>query len=334
MDTPISTGLRGDPAPLFRAVANSTKPIYQILKCISLVPKIHVRLCDDGIRFMTESSRTMQATAFLPKTLFTSYILSSSGEEDEEPVFQISFPAFLETLQILGSLDTATRSQRADHESYRSGAHNYKPDAFSHQTLGIVGSCTFTYIEHGASFDMMINEAGVLTTASLNTYLAEMPDGIPFDNDALGFRIIMGARLLSDIMSELAITRPDKLSISITRSSPYVAFSGHSDLGDTVIDFRRGRRELLETFIMSTEGNHWMQTYRFDLLSAAADAMKIATKVAFRGDEQGVLSFNFMVETSGDEGVNSFIRFDIVPFARGVDDEETDTGGEVSEEEN
>lgn len=178
----------------------------------------------------------------------------------------------------------------------------------------------------------MINEAGVLTTASLNTYLADMPDVIPFDNEAVMFRIVMAARLLSDMMAELAVTHPEKLTVSVTRSSPYVLLSGHSDLGDSVVDVGRGRRELLETFTMHADADHWLQSYRFDLLRAAGDGMKIASKVAFRGDEQGVLSWNFMVDAAAGNGESSFIRFDFVPYARGIDDDEEGEEGEEEDE--
>jgi len=46
--------------PMFRAIVFSTKAIVQILKCINFAPKVHVRLCRDGIRFMADSSRVMQ----------------------------------------------------------------------------------------------------------------------------------------------------------------------------------------------------------------------------------------------------------------------------------
>lgn len=46
--------------PMFRAIVFSTKAICQILKCINFAPKVHVRLCRDGIRFMADSARVMQ----------------------------------------------------------------------------------------------------------------------------------------------------------------------------------------------------------------------------------------------------------------------------------
>lgn len=46
--------------PLFRAVASSTRPLYQLLKCISFTNKIHVEITEGGLRFAADNSRVMQ----------------------------------------------------------------------------------------------------------------------------------------------------------------------------------------------------------------------------------------------------------------------------------
>ena len=66
----------------------------------------------------------------------------------------------------------------------------------------------------------------------------------------------------------------------------------------------------------------WTQSYKFEMIKSAAEAMRLASKVSVRGDEQGVLSLQFMVEVEG--GGISFVDFRFVPFIRGEDDDEED----------
>lgn len=64
------------------------------------------------------------------------------------------------------------------------------------------------------------------------------------------------------------------------------------------------------------------------MVKAATEAMRLASKVSFRSDRQGVLSLQFMVEVEG--GGVSFVEFRFVPFVREEDDSETE--GENSDE--
>ncbi|KXH48365.1 repair protein Rad1/Rec1/Rad17 [Colletotrichum simmondsii] len=299
------------PQPLFRAVASSTRPLYQLLRTISFSNKVHVQLQEDGIR-MTDHRL---GTAFLDKKLFTSYSLNLA-EEEPLPNFQITLPALLETLQIFGAVDIATRTQKAEQDPYRSNLRNYRPDAFSNQTLGIGGTCSLVYTEEGSQFNIIIEESGVKTTASLTTYLPEIPEEIPFDRENLSFKIIMQARYLLDALAELAPTGPSRLTISASKNQPYLSLSGAGDLGSSSVDFAKGR-ELLETFSIQ---DRWSQTYKFDLIKSSSEAMRIASKISFRGDAQGVLSLQFMVEVEG--GGVSFLDFRFVPFITHEDDED------------
>lgn len=61
-----------------------------------------------------------------------------------------------------------------------------------------------------------------------------------------------------------------------------------------------------ETFLVSppsTMGERIQQSYRFALVRKAARAMAVANKVSIRGDRQGVLSLQFMIELDDEQGV-------------------------------
>jgi cell cycle checkpoint protein len=276
----------------------------------------------------------LAGVAFLDKALFTSYTLNVEtpieGESPEFPSFQINLPALLETLQIFGAVDSATRVQKADQDPYRGNLRNYRPDAFSNQTLGIGGTCVLRYDEAGSKFSIIIEESGVKTAANLFTYMPEIPEEIPFDREELAFKIITQARYLLDALAELAPTGPEKLTIVASRAQPYLVLTGSGgDLGSSSVDFAKAR-DLLESFSIQ---ERWVQTYKFDLIKSSSEAMRIASKVSFRGDRQGVLSLQFMVEIEG--GGLSFLDFRFVPYVRGDgedEDEDEDVGDNEAQE--
>ncbi|KAK6065144.1 repair protein Rad1/Rec1/Rad17 [Seiridium cupressi] len=309
--------------PLFRAITSSTRQIYQLLKCISFTTKVHVQITQDGIRFAADHSRVMQGVAFLDKALFTKYTLSLPDNEDAAlPQFQINLAAFLEALQIFGAADVAAKQAKADAEPYRSNLRNYRPDAFNHQTLGMQGTCSFLYEEDGSPLSIIMEETGVKTQCNMITYTPDQPDDIPFDRDDLTFKIIMQARWLLDGLSELAPMSPTRVNITASPNAPYLSLTSSGSLGSASVDFSGGR-DLLETFSVREK---WVQGFKFDLIKSASEAMRIASKVSFRGDGQGVLSLQFMVEVEG--GAVSFLDFRFVPYADNSMEDDEDTGSD------
>lgn len=263
----------------------------------------------------------------LDKTLFTSYVFQPPSDEDSTsndgdegppplPAFQINLPFLLETLQILGSMDGAKKS-----ESERGTILSYKGGAapFSDRALGLPGTCTITYAEEGAPLSITIEESGVKTTADLVTYLPEIPEDIPFDRGDLAFKIIMQPRCLLDALADLATMNPAKLLIEVTPHAPYLVLATKGgDYGSSSYDFAKAR-ELLETH--SAQGR-WSQAFKYDFIKAASEAMRIGNKVSVRGDGQGVLSLQFMVE--GERPGLSFLDFKFVPFVGYDGEDETE----------
>lgn len=178
----------------------------------------------------------------------------------------------------------------------------------------MVGICRLSYEGDGSPFSIVLEESGVTTTCNLNTYVSENPEEIPFQRDAMQVKIIMQARWLSDAVAELSSTTPSRLDITAHTGAPYLSLSAVGHLGSASVEFSKGR-ELLETFTVSQT---WTQSYKFEMIKAAAESMRLASKVSIRGDEQGVLSMQFMVEVEG--GGISFVDYRFVPFLQ--DDEE------------
>jgi cell cycle checkpoint protein len=282
---------------------------------------------------------TVLGIVFLDKALFTTFncaIPTPEADADQEdasndiPSFQISLVALLETLQIFGAADAATsRFSKPENDGYNTNIRPNRPNAFSNQALGMAGICRFSYAGEGSPFSIILEEAGVTTVCNLNTYDPEGSEEIPFQRDALQVKIIMQARWLFDAIQELNSATPSRLDIVAVPGKPYFSLSATGHLGSVSVDFAKGR-ELLETF---TVRDRWSQSYRFDMVKAALEAMKLASKVSVRGDEQGVLSLQFMVEVEG--GGVSFVDFRFVPFIRGEEDDDDDgqSGDNADEDE-
>jgi cell cycle checkpoint protein len=248
--------------------------------------------------------------------------LDDEADVADLPNFQISLSALLETLQIFGAADVANpRFSKGENDGYNSTIRAGRHNAFSNQALGMsTGVCRLSYVELGSPFSIILEEAGVTTTCNLNTYEPEDAEEIPFQRDAMQVKIIMQARWLFDALSELSSTSPNRLDLTAYPTAPYLSLSAVGHLGSATVEFSKGR-ELLETFAVAEK---WTQSYKFEMVKAAGEAMKLASKVSVRGDEQGVLSLQFMVEV--EEKKVSFVDFRLVPFVAGEDDEEEGEG--------
>ncbi len=225
--------------------------------------------------------------------------------ESESPIFAISLPALLETLQIFGLTDT--NKDRWNRDPYSSGAPR-PPSAFDNRVLGITGTCRLSYAGEGAPLCVIIEEGSVTTTCELVTYEPMATEDIPFARDQLTVKIIMRASWLHDAVSELSSTDPERVTLMASSAAPFFVLSATGALGSAAVQFERDKG-LLETFQV---GRQVVNEYKFTLLKATTRAMAIATKVSIRIDEQGVLSLQFMIEIEG--GGVSFVDFRFVPL--------------------
>ncbi|RKF80821.1 DNA damage checkpoint control protein rad1 [Golovinomyces cichoracearum] len=316
-------------APIFKSVSSSTKQLFQLLNCIRFAPKVHVQISEEGLRFAADEARVMQGIVFLDKTLFTTFFCNMpefylendlQSSNPDLPTFQISLPALLETLQILGTTDHSfSRYSKSDHE-YDANIRSGRTNAFSNQALGMNGVCRLSYQSTGSPLSIILEESNVMTTCHLTTYQAEYSEEIPFDRDSMQVKIIMQARWLFDALSELSTISSSRIDVTAYPTSPYFSLSAVGPLGSAGVDFSYGK-DLLETFAVA---NKWTQSYKIDLLKTSIEAMKLASKVSIRGDEQGVLSLQFMVEVEG--GGKNFIDFRFIPLIRNEEDDQTESG--------
>lgn len=340
-------------SPLFTAVSSSARQLFLLLRCISFAPKAEVQITHEGLRFSVEEARVVQGLAFLNRNLFTSFSYNPPFSSNDtarssdppisdapaNPTFQISLAALLETLQIFGVSDST-----APGYSSRSSYHSSLTSAFNTPALALGGICRITYTNLGAPLSITLDEAGVTTTCDLTTYEADrvtededdLDESIPLQRDALALKIIMRSTWLHNAITELSSVNPEVLSLTASAARhPYFLLSGlGGPFGDSFVDFqpemppkenksngafKRKSPVVAETFhVASPTGTNdrVRQRYRFGLIKKAGRAMALASKVSIRGDVQGVLSLQFMIEV-GDGGV----------VGRSRDDNSTAPGG-------
>lgn len=345
-------------APLFSAVSSSARQLFLLLRCISFAPKAQVQISGEGIRFSIEDSAVMEGMAFLERALFTSYQFNlpastrnDNEEEDESssnPVFAVSLPSLLETLQIFG---LTAEGKPNPFSSGGAGGEAFSRHAFSNQVLGVSGLCRVGYEAPGAPLRIILEEQGIKTTCDLNTYEPSFTSDIPFSRDHIAMKVIMRASYLFDAIAELSANNPQIITLSARRRTFTVSAS--SPLGSATVDFHRDAKGtthrptadesgetatngdtqttssgLLETFLLATESGSFNQSYKFAHVAATRKALQAATKVSIRADGQGVLSLQFMIENLEGGGV-SFVDFRFVPLvgdeeAEGMSEDEDD----------
>lgn len=320
--------------PVLAAVSTSVRQLCQLLSCIRFADKVQVSINADGITFSVEEARVMQGSVFLDKAMFNSFIYHPSEDSDDSPVFQVSLPALVETLNIFGASEASTKFSRPEDDEYASNIRPQRNDPFSNQTLGMTGVCRLAYGGIGEPFQIILEESDVTTTCNLITYESDGIEEIPFDKQALEVKIILQSRFLHDAISEISSMTAlsagpgSRLKVLASPRAPFFSLSSAGVLGSAAIEFTKSR-ELLETFSVSERGR-WVQYYKFDLIKQAQEAAKMASKVSFRGDSQGVLSLQFMVE--GEGGAYSFVDFRFVPSVEnGEEDEETEDDADYEE---
>ncbi|CBX97781.1 hypothetical protein IAQ61_001023 [Plenodomus lingam] len=323
--------------PILTAVSSSARQLFLLLRCIAFSTKAYIQLSEVGLQVSVDEASSMGASAFLDKSLFTTYTYhappltqhsvqdSDDSEDDTEPTsstptFQISLPALLETLQIFGLTDpSSSKPSWARDNPYPTST------AFSNNVLGMNNLCRISYAAIGAPFSITLTEASIRTQCDLTTYESANWVDVPFDPLALACKIIMPASHLFDAISELSATSPEKLVLyaRTVRGKPFLAFSAQGTLGSARVEFsnqhdnahpktRNSIRTstnaapatpipatLFETFQLSDTDSVLRCTFKFSLVQKAARTMSVARKVSLRIDAQGVLSLNFMVAVEG-----------------------------------
>ena len=338
---------------LFTAVTSSTRQLLQLLRCVSFAESVLVQVTEDGLRFAAEEMKVMSGEelilycsahlwhsglVFIHRSLFSTYeyqplTVPQEPESDREEVsFQVSLSSLLEVLQIFGSNEIKHRwsEREAGYGGIRSTMSRGGPAAvLGASSLGVVGLSRFSYNRPGDPLSIVLEEAGVRTMCELFTYEEDPQTDISLQKPVC-FKIIMRADWLFDAIAELTPNAPERLTVSVSRTPPHFTLSSAGSLGSMSVEFTKDR-DLLDVFQCD---ERFLNSYKFSLLRSAARAMSMASRVSIRGDEQGVLNMQFLMEL--EEGGSSYVDFRFLAFvSEETDDEseETDVAEERSRKE-
>ncbi|KAF2743036.1 hypothetical protein M011DRAFT_411412 [Sporormia fimetaria CBS 119925] len=240
----------GDERPVLTAVSTSARQLYLLLRCINFSDKAHVQITEEGIKFSVEEASVMEGSAFLDKSLFTTYIFhapveaghsnqsdsdsdtqSNPGDTSTISTFQMSLPSLLETLLILGLTDSSNGKPPWTRDMVSSTAFN--------NVLGLNSMCLISYRGLGDPLSLVLTESSIRTTCNLNTYEPAFADEIPFDRQSLAFKTIMRGSWLFDAITELQATNPESLTMvaRMVRERPWFAVSAKGPVGSARVEF-------------------------------------------------------------------------------------------------
>lgn len=181
------------------------------------------------------------------------------------------------------------------------------------------GICLLFYNVEGDFFSIIFEEGSVKMICNFIIYVFEILEDIFFDIEDLGFKIIIQVKWLLDVLVEFMFVLLEKLIIIVSKVVFYFKFiSVGGVLGSGGIDFVQGK-DLFEIFFVRKK--KWSQVFKFDMFKVVNEVMRIVIKVSLRGDGQGVLSMQFLVEVGGEGGGVCFLDFRFVFY---VDREEED----------
>ncbi|KAJ5454439.1 uncharacterized protein N7458_005395 [Penicillium daleae] len=306
----------------------------------------------------------------------------SSGEV-EYPHFLVSLSALLETLKIFGindltepngSRDTNLPQTNPASSAFSAPAllmdrsctlqytQHGAPLSIAITEAGVKTTCELvTYEPEDAETDIPLQRDAIIMkiimrSAWLHNAIAELDSSTPTilklsacaDREPY-FALTGAGGPFSESTVEFSIDQHNEITGGATQGDH--ASQAHKVLTDDGTSRPRATRAkaaptVTETFQVSppsSMGERIRQSYRFALVRKAARAMAVANKVSIRGDRQGVLSFQFMVDLDDNTptgrsvgagvralaGPRCFVDFRFVPL---LDEEEAEMDALDTEE--
>ncbi|MFH4976160.1 hypothetical protein AB6A40_002869 [Gnathostoma spinigerum] len=170
------------------------------------------------------------------------------------------------------------------------------------------------YDGHGSPLKLMVEKDGVVVKCLVRTLNPDVILDFDFDTLNLSAKIIMKPLKLRETFQDLDTTC-SAVKLMIKQHVFSIATIG--DYGEVQVDFPQ-HSEQIEKMECSSEATHH---YRYNLLKRMIPSLGLCSKVSLRIDQRGILSMQFMIETSDNH--NIFIEFFCVPDVEYSDQEET-----------
>eukprot|EP00842_Homolaphlyctis_polyrhiza_P000030 jgi/Hompol1/1027/HPOL_004429-RA len=256
----------------------------------SVLQKAYCTIAAEGIRLTAEDSRTVQAKAYLPKSLFRDFKWSDNTQlsDLDELSFVVDIRALTDCLTIFGAQQPSGSSSSAtvgdDHAVNQGGAAGAQSSPVSLQ---------LSYPKTGGELTLMLQDGNVVTACELATYDNEPITDLHahFEERPLISKIIMKSDWLKTAFAELDDTSSD-LTLSISPVYPFLRMSASGLAGESDLDYPRDT-EVLESFHCAMASTH---RYKFTMLHPCMKALGMSIKTSIRVNEIGILSLQFMLQ--------------------------------------
>ncbi|VDL95639.1 unnamed protein product [Schistocephalus solidus] len=274
---------------------------------ISLLKSVHFRdlatlfVSKNGLKVTVEDAKCVQGSAFLQADLFEEFRIS-------QPIiaFKINLNILLDCLSVFGT-------------SYQAS----------------LTSAILTYKQHGDTFDLLLEDNGVVAECNIKTMDALQILDFDFSSSKVTSKIIIKSDCMREAFSELDVTSEvlEVVVIPPPLPQPRLRLTTYGYTGTVHYDFPRDS-DPVEVFECSAP-DALLARYRLSLLRPATNrALALSSRVCIRMNERGFLSLQYMITSlHHNDSQASFVEFFCVPDVDDTEDHRTTndiTSGDIS----
>ncbi|KAG8688680.1 ssDNA endodeoxyribonuclease [Ceratobasidium sp. 394] len=305
-------------------------------------------ISEAGLTVTVEEARSLLANAYIPYTIFSSYIFNppptnpgTSQDSDSQPaaIFEVQLDVLLECLNIFGTAggnlmtkaggggggEPKTKGKGQAKGKGRDTVDLNVNRLDNYFTSSKATALRMSYQGEGYPLTLLLAEDanGPKTTCEVTTLEPEPNLELPFDDDEKHVfmslsvvKLIMKSSWLREALSEIDASC-DTLSIICTpggnRREPALRIHAVGSFGSTEMDYPNDR-DVLELFECVERVSF---SYRFSHIARALRALQGSLKTSLRIDGDGLLSLQFMMPASQGALVEfraSLTLYFVVPF--------------------
>lgn len=272
--------------PLFEASIDGAATVVKLLNSILFPdkPTCLFRITPHSIKATTEQSKVMQATAILPKPLFSTYVMNSPGNE-------ISLKIDLRNL--IHCIGLFVKENQ------------FEDQPFLGNELDVNFSLGFLLRDESHPLQVVVQSSGVETHCEIATLAATLgfevfPD-ISIPNTVCSFN--MDIDLLAEIWQMFDLNS-EYIGVKVTRGS--FTFLMQSVIGSTAIEID-ANHEGVEQFQCSLQsGQIASSSYRLALMKRTLRPLTISSFVTLKTSSEGYLSIKYTVRI---EDSDAFVEY-------------------------
>lgn len=248
---------------VLKAKIENVKNLSQLLKCINFKDLATCFASNNGLKFVVEDAKCVQAAAFVGADIFQEYEL-----KDDIVTFRLDLNIFMECLTIF------------DNSGPVSGGMNPQT------TMNLY------YAGYGSPLRLILIEDDFITDCSIKTMEAMEIVHFSMPGENTFNKIIADGPQFKDIFNDLDPTS-EYIDLFMSPDAPYFKITTLSNIGKCQISIPKDA-DMIEEFLCSTPA---ATRYKYSQIKPAMKPVQAATKISIQTDEIGLLCMQFMVKT-------------------------------------